>query len=86
MTYLRSWNFNHLHAEERSKYYRETKRPDGSMLREYEIFADGFAGKTKSPDGAVHRPCGLAQGPDGSLFISDDKGGSIWKVTYNGAK
>jgi manganese oxidase len=38
-TYLRSWNFNHLPAKEQSKFYRETKRPDGSMLREYEIFA-----------------------------------------------
>jgi manganese oxidase len=38
-TYLRSWNFNHLPVAEQSKFYRETKRPDGSMLREYEIFA-----------------------------------------------
>jgi manganese oxidase len=38
-TYLRSWNFSHLPAEEQSKFYRETKRSDGSMLREYEIFA-----------------------------------------------
>jgi len=59
---------------------------DGMPSGEYEVFADGFAGKTKTPDGAVHRPCGLAQGPDGSLYISDDKGGTLWKVTYNGAK
>lgn len=57
---------------------------DGVPSGEYEIFADGFAGATKTPDGAVHRPCGLAQGPDGSLYISDDKGGSIWKITYKG--
>jgi FtsP/CotA-like multicopper oxidase with cupredoxin domain len=37
--YARSWNFNHLAAEERQKFYRETPRPDGTMLREYEIFA-----------------------------------------------
>jgi FtsP/CotA-like multicopper oxidase with cupredoxin domain len=37
--YLRSWNFNHLPPEERSKFYRETPRPDGSLLREYEIYA-----------------------------------------------
>jgi glucose/arabinose dehydrogenase len=23
-------------------------------------------------------------GPDGSLYISDDQGGSIWRVTYTG--
>ncbi|MEP7377835.1 MAG: PQQ-dependent sugar dehydrogenase [Chitinophagaceae bacterium] len=57
---------------------------DGMPSGDYEIFADGFAGKTKTPDGAEHRPCGLAQGPDGSLYISDDKGGSLWKVTYKG--
>jgi FtsP/CotA-like multicopper oxidase with cupredoxin domain len=37
--YLRSWNFNHLPADERGTFYRETARPDGTMLREYEIFA-----------------------------------------------
>jgi FtsP/CotA-like multicopper oxidase with cupredoxin domain len=37
--YLRSWNFNHLPPDERSRFYRETPRPDGTMLREYEVFA-----------------------------------------------
>jgi len=36
--YLRGWNFSHLPAGEREKYYRETPRPDGSLLREYDIF------------------------------------------------
>ncbi len=39
MTYLRSWNFAHLPPTERQRFYRETPRPDGSLLREYEIFA-----------------------------------------------
>ena len=37
--YLTSFNFSHLRPEERLRYYRETPRPDGSLLREYEIFA-----------------------------------------------
>src|SRR5687767_13193158 len=37
--YLRSWNFSDLTPTEREKFYRETSRPDGSLLREYEIFA-----------------------------------------------
>jgi FtsP/CotA-like multicopper oxidase with cupredoxin domain len=37
--FLRSWNFSHLPEPERSRYYRATPRPDGSLLREYEIFA-----------------------------------------------
>jgi glucose/arabinose dehydrogenase/cytochrome c5 len=49
-----------------------------------EIFADGFAGGVKSPDRAAHRPDGLAVGPDGSLYISDDVRGRIYKVTYRG--
>jgi FtsP/CotA-like multicopper oxidase with cupredoxin domain len=38
-TYLRAWNFSNLAAEERARYYKETPRPDGSLLREYEIVA-----------------------------------------------
>jgi len=37
--YLRSWNFSHLPSEARQKLYRETLRPDGTRVREYEIFA-----------------------------------------------
>jgi FtsP/CotA-like multicopper oxidase with cupredoxin domain len=37
--FLRSWNFSHLPEPERSRWYRATPRPDGSLLREYEIFA-----------------------------------------------
>lgn len=50
----------------------------------FEIFADGFAQGRMQPDQAAHRPSGLAQGPDGALYISDDKGGRVWRVTYQG--
>src|SRR6266853_3821766 len=39
MTYLRSWNFSHLPESERKTFYRETPRPDGTLLREYEFIA-----------------------------------------------
>jgi glucose/arabinose dehydrogenase len=52
----------------------------------YEVFADGFAGANKQPDAAAHRPTGVAQGPDGALYITDDKGGRVWRVVYKGAK
>jgi glucose/arabinose dehydrogenase len=56
-------------------------RPDG-YAGESQVFAKGFAGPLMNPEGALHRPLGLAQGPDGALYISDDKGGRIWRVTY----
>jgi FtsP/CotA-like multicopper oxidase with cupredoxin domain len=37
--FLRAWNFSDVPAAERSRFYRETPRPDGTLLREYEIFA-----------------------------------------------
>ncbi len=57
---------------------------DGKPSGKWEVFADGFAG---GPDlvasgRAKHRPCGLAQGPDGSIYVSDDSKGTIWKITY----
>lgn len=52
---------------------------------EWFIFADGFAGEEISPRGADHRPVGLAQGPDGSLYISDSQIGRIWRIIYTGS-
>jgi hypothetical protein len=49
-----------------------------------EIFADGFAGAVKTPDQAAHRPSGLAVGPDGALFVSDDLRGRIYRIVYRG--
>jgi glucose/arabinose dehydrogenase len=46
----------------------------------HEVFAAGFAGDSVQPNRARHRPAGLAVGPDGSLYISDDRGGRIWRV------
>jgi glucose/arabinose dehydrogenase len=55
-------------------------KPSGA----YEIFADGFTGAEKIAGAAQakYRPCGLAQGPDGALYVSDDKAGRIWKIVY----
>jgi glucose/arabinose dehydrogenase len=52
----------------------------------YEVFADGFAGTKPlmKPEEAKFRPAGLAQAPDGSLYISDLVKGRIWRVVYRG--
>ncbi|HEY0432515.1 MAG TPA: PQQ-dependent sugar dehydrogenase, partial [Chitinophagaceae bacterium] len=58
----------------------------GKPSGDYEIFADGFTGRTelKGPGQAKHRPTGLATGPDGSLYIADSEKGTIWKIVYKG--
>ncbi len=55
---------------------------DGKAAGAYETFADGFAGKptVMAREEAAARPMGLAQGPDGSLFIVDSVKGKIWRV------
>jgi glucose/arabinose dehydrogenase len=55
-------------------------KPDG----QWEVFADGFSGSPENTVSgrAVHRPCGLAQGPDGSLYVTDDTQGSVYKISY----
>jgi glucose/arabinose dehydrogenase/mono/diheme cytochrome c family protein len=57
---------------------------DGKAAGRCEIFAAGFAGGEKDPGGAAHRPSGLAVGPDGSLYVSDDVHGRIYKIIYQG--
>jgi glucose/arabinose dehydrogenase len=57
---------------------------DGLPSGEWEIFADGFAGvkPVTNMNDIVYRPTGLAQGPDGSMYVSDSEKGRIWKITY----
>jgi glucose/arabinose dehydrogenase len=59
---------------------------NGNPSGEWEIFADNFGGEGAiySPEEAEHRPTGLAQGPDGSLYVSDDAGGAIFRILYSG--
>ena len=54
---------------------------------EWEIFATGFAGTDviNSPRDAQYRPCGLAQGPDGSLYVTDSVHGRVWRIFYSGS-
>jgi glucose/arabinose dehydrogenase len=52
---------------------------------EREVFASGFAGSGRPlPEQAAHRPVGVAEGSDGSLYVSDDYGGTIWRIAYVG--
>jgi len=56
----------------------------GTAVGTWEVFADGFAEGNRDPQTAPHRPTGLAQGPDGSLYVTDDRGGRIYRILYRG--
>lgn len=57
---------------------------NGLPSHDSDVFADGFIGEgaMNLPADADHRPVGLAQGPDGSIYITDDRGGRIWRVLH----
>src|SRR5580692_5194563 len=54
---------------------------DGKPTGEYEDFLVGFVGDDRNVWG---RPVGVAVTHDGSLLVSDDGSGSIWRVSYKG--
>jgi mono/diheme cytochrome c family protein len=59
----------------------------GMPLGNYEVFADNFAGLAiiRSPADARYRPCGVAVGADGSLYVADSEKGRVWRIIYSGS-
>lgn len=50
-------------------------------------FADGFAGASadnKTQRRSTYRPVGMAQGPDGALYVVDSTKGRLWRIAYTG--
>jgi glucose/arabinose dehydrogenase len=65
----------------------------GRAAGEASTFADGFASeafkgnRTAGPPPAGlrnHRPTGIAQAPDGSIYITDDLSGTVYRISYQG--
>lgn len=61
---------------------------NGKPSGPWEIFADNFAGTDLAkPTGPIqHRPTGLAQGPDGAIYVTDDLNGTLYKIAYKTPK
>jgi glucose/arabinose dehydrogenase len=58
---------------------------NGRAAGNFEMFADDFASNlSQQRSSGNRRPVGLAQGPDGALYITDDVLGRVWKVYYTG--
>jgi glucose/arabinose dehydrogenase len=57
------------------------RKGDG-FASQWQVFADGF----RNESGLRHagRPVGLSVGPDGSLYVSEDVHGRIWRIVYGG--
>lgn len=74
-----SWN------RSRRTGYKVVRVPveKGAATGEYEDFLVGFV----TPDGNVWgRPVGVATAKDGSLMVTDDASGTVWRVAYVGKK
>lgn len=64
--------------------------PTGYKVVRYDLSGSGYAQFSSesdfitgwlTPDGALGRPVDVIKGPDNALYISDDKSGSIYRVT-----
>jgi glucose/arabinose dehydrogenase len=62
---------------------------NGAASGAFETFADGFAGVPPAqvaPGTSKHRPTGIAVGPDGAMYVTDDLGGRVYRITHGGTK
>ena len=81
---------NHVFIAEHGSWNRSEKigyrvslvrlSQDGEQSLAYESFAEGWL----DGDTVKGRPAGLLMAPDGSLLLSDDKRGAIYRISYTG--
>jgi glucose/arabinose dehydrogenase len=53
-------------------------RLEGDRVREYRTFAQGWL----QGQHAWGRPVDVEIGPDGALYVSDDKAGAVYRISY----
>jgi len=74
-----SWNRSVPTGYKVVRLQLDGSRPKGPV----EDFATGWLNEPEQS--ALGRPVGLAVGPDGALYVSDDKAGLIYRISYKGA-
>ena len=57
---------------------------DKGQVKQVGDFATGWLMQEKGTDVVWGRPVDLIVGPDGSLYLSDDSAGFIYRITYKG--
>jgi glucose/arabinose dehydrogenase len=72
-----SWN--RAPGERHTGHRLTIARPDAKGDERYQTFIEGFLGEDNRAWG---RPVDLLQMPDGSLLVSDDHAGAIYRLTY----
>lgn len=77
-----SWNRSHPIGYKVVRVRMKNGRPTG----EYENFMTGFWTEGGDTARVWGRPVDVSFGPDGAMYVVDESGGTIWRVTYNGAK
>jgi len=73
-----SWNRSEPTGYKVVRLLLDGSQPAGPV----EDFASGWLDEETNQ--ASGRPVGLAVGPDGALYVSDDKGGFIYRIRYSG--
>jgi len=73
-----SWNSAHPTGYKVVRIHFANGRPENA----YTNFVTGWWNGSTSPARVWGRPVGLVVAKDGSLLIADDKGGSVWRVSY----
>jgi glucose/arabinose dehydrogenase len=76
-----SWNRGPQPVQQKGFNVSFVPFANGKPVGSYRVFADGFRG---APNEQRHRPMGMAVEQDGSLIVSDDRAGRVYRIRWTG--